>query len=392
MDNLTLQTAADSCQTPAYIFDLDALAKRLQLIKERLGNHRMLCYAMKANPFLVQPMSGLVERFEVCSPGEFRICERSQIPMERIVLSGVNKEYEEISRVVKQYGNKCIFTIESLEHLRILDRCSQEQKLNLTVLLRLTSQNQFGMDDDTICSIIAEREQYPRLNWRGLQYYSGTQKKKTAAIEAELQQLDQLITRLKTDYQFIVEELEYGPGFYVSYFQNKADVDDDALLTEFSRMLDNLNFQGHISLEMGRYMTALCGYYLTRAVDLKTNCGQRYCIIDGGVNHVNYYGQTMAMKIPHFRHFGSDDNAETENWNLCGSLCTVSDVLIKQLPLKNLHCGDILVFERLGAYSVTEGIYLFLSRDLPVILFYSKERGLELIRDRQPTDTINSMI
>lgn len=391
MDDKTLLTAAERYRTPSYLFDLDILSRRLKRMKELLGNHRTLCYAMKANPFLVKPLSELVGRFEVCSPGEFRICERSQIAMERIVLSGVNKEYDEISRVVELYGNQCIFTIESLEHLRILDRCSSEHQKSLTVLLRLSSQNQFGMDEETICRIIQKREQYPNLKWRGLQYYSGTQKRKSAVIQKELQHLDALCSRLEDDYGFTVAELEYGPGFAVSYFQNEAEIDDDALLSEFSRMLDSLNFQGHISLEMGRYMTACCGYYLTRAVDLKTNYGEHYCIIDGGINHINYYGQMMAMKIPHFRHFGNNKTGDTLKWNICGSLCTVSDVLIKQLPLQNLQAGDILVFERLGAYSVTEGIYLFLSRDLPAVLFYSAETGLEQIRDNQPTDTINSI-
>ena len=44
---------------------------------------------MKANPFLTGPMMDVVPTFEVCSPGEFRICERVGVPMERIVLSGV---------------------------------------------------------------------------------------------------------------------------------------------------------------------------------------------------------------------------------------------------------------------------------------------------------------
>lgn len=391
MDDKMLLTAAERYQTPSYIFDLDQLAQRMQQIKKLLGNHRTLCYAMKANPFLIEPMSGLVERFEVCSPGEFRICERSEIPMERIVLSGVNKEYDDISRVVAQYGNKCIFTIESLEHLKILNGCAEEHQQSLTVLLRLSSQNQFGMDDETICSIIKDREQYPLLNWRGLQYYSGTQKKKTAVIRKELQLLDSLCTRLTDEYEFTVEELEYGPGFPVTYFQGEPEIDDESLLREFAAMLDELNFQGHISLEMGRYMAAYCGYYMTRAVDLKTNYGENYCIIDGGINHVNYYGQMMAMKIPHYRHFSPNQTGEIQNWNICGSLCTVNDVLIKQLPLQNLQSGDILVFERLGAYSVTEGIYLFLSRDLPAVLFYSKAAGLQLIRDKQSIDTINSI-
>ncbi len=39
--------------TPAYVFDLDALARRLKKISSALKQDKMdLCYAMKANPFL----------------------------------------------------------------------------------------------------------------------------------------------------------------------------------------------------------------------------------------------------------------------------------------------------------------------------------------------------
>ena len=91
----------DSIATPAYVFDLDELKDRLQMIRRCLGNRIRLCYAMKANPFLVAPLQNFVDKYEVCSPGEFRICERHQIPMEQIVLSGVYKEDREICHAVE---------------------------------------------------------------------------------------------------------------------------------------------------------------------------------------------------------------------------------------------------------------------------------------------------
>ena len=77
-------------------------------------------------------------------------------------------------------------------------------------------------------------------------------------------------------------------------------------------------------------------------------------------------------------------------WNICGSLCTVNDVLVKQMPLKNAKIGDMLVFERAGAYSVTEGIYLFLSRCMPRILFKSAEEGLVEVREAIESYPINT--
>lgn len=384
-----LKQAVSQYQTPAYVFDLDALSERLMMIQKALGFDITLCYAMKANPFLVNPMTDLVERFEVCSPGEFRICERNNIDMKRIVLSGVNKEEAEINRVIDSYGNDIIFTVESLEHLRILNACANSHKLKLTVLLRITSGNQFGVSEECAENIIKNQDDYPFIDFRGLQFYSGTQKKGLTQIKAELDKLDALCTRLKEKYKFTVKELEYGPSFYVPYFTSEEDVDDVAVLREFRTLLDAMTFKGDITLEMGRFMVAYCGYFLTSIIDYKENDGQKYCIVDGGIHHLNYYGQTMAMKLPHFSKIPDSPEEATDNYTICGSLCTVADVLVKQLPLKNMKLCDILIFERVGAYSVTEGVYLFLSRDLPKIIFHSKKNGFELIRDSKPTDVLN---
>ena len=58
-----------------------------------------------------------------------------------------------------------------------------------------------------------------------------------------------------------------------------------------------------IVFEMGRFLTASCGYYMTKIVDQKKNDAVNVCIVDGGINHVNYYGQNMAMKTPILSYF-----------------------------------------------------------------------------------------
>ena len=53
------------------------------------------------------------------------------------------------------------------------------------------------------------------------------------------------------------------------------------------------------------------------------------------------------------------------------------------------EAGDILEFQRVGAYAMCEGISLFLSRDLPSIYLYSKQNGLCLQRSRFETNILN---
>ena len=53
--------------------------------------------------------------------------------------------------------------------------------------------------------------------------------------------------------------------------------------------------------------------------------------------------------------------------------------------------GDLLVFENIGAYSVTEGIYLFLSRKMPRIVLYNGISDIRLARDFVDTSRLNTI-
>lgn len=380
--------------TPAYVFDLDKMKEFAEKVKRCLTGKAEICYAMKSNPFLIKPMLEIVSSLEVCSPGEFRICERAGIPMEKIVLSGVYKNPDDIAYMLDTYGNRGTYTVESLQHLEVLNDTAVRHGITLSVLIRVTSGNQFGIDEAEIRKIISEREKYTGIEIEGIQFYSGTQKRNLSQMQEELKHLDTFIRELEEIGGMEIRTLEYGPGFFVPYFVKDKSMRTEELLGEFVEILDGLQFKGRIVLEMGRFLAASCGYYITSIVDMKVNKEQPYVILDGGINHLNYYGQAMAMKHPYCSQLDFEGHEKTvgeeQHWNLCGALCTVSDVIVKQFPLRNPKICDILVFERVGAYSVTEGIYLFLSRPLPKIYFWTQADGLHLVRDGIHTDILNS--
>ena len=387
-------TEKDHTPTPSYVFDLDKMKGFVKKVQSCLGESVQLCYAMKANPFLTGPMMEVVSSFEVCSPGEFRICERVGVPMERIVLSGVYKNPEDVEYVLSAYGGRGMYTVESLQHLQILNDTAVKLGMKIAVLIRVTSGNQFGVDEEDIRKMVSDRGNYPGIEIEGLQFYLGTQKRELSQMKTELEHLDEFIGELKEVNGFETRVLEYGPGFFVPYFKKDKSEDVEDVLGEFKELLECLKFKGKVVLEMGRFLAATCGYYVTSIVDMKVNKDQPYVIMDGGINHLNYYGQVMAMKQPYCVQLDAEGNEKTEGeaeaWNLCGALCTVSDVVVKRFPLHKPQIHDILVFERVGAYPVTEGIYLFLSRPLPRIYFWTEEGGLRMVREGVHTDLLNS--
>ncbi len=388
MNELQMKEAASKFKTPFYVFDSDVLNAQVKKIKDALQSTAKVCYAMKANPFIIAEILDTVDCFEVCSPGEFRICERANIPMEKIVMSGVYKNKDDIHYALDTYKTDGVYTVESYNQWVLLSEYASENKMNIKVLLRLSNGNQFGMDKSVLESIVADRENHPYIHIEGVQYFTGTQKKPASKIEREIRKIDALVIELKEKYGFEAEKIEYGPGLPICYFDGEENVEDE-MLEALCNAIKEMQFKGEIVLEMGRYIAAYCGYYFTKVVDEKVNKSQPYCIIDGGVHHVNYYGQMMAMKMPPIVHLEEDKDADEKNWSICGSLCTVNDVLVKAYPFKNLKLGDTLVFKKTGAYSSTEGISLLLSRDLPQIIVYSQKDGYRVARTHYATDIIN---
>ena len=378
----------DENPTPAYVFDLDQLKKRLAAVKGAVTREKTkICYGVKANPFLVEALKEEVDYFEVCSPGEFHICEYNKADMDHLVVTGVYKAPVDVMRMIGEFEGRTIFTVESLNQLQVLDFCAGKYQCRVRVLLSLTSGNQFGMKASQLEYCISHRDEYKNLDFLGVQYYSGTQKKEIQIVEDELKMLEGFCQSMEEKFDFETEVLMYAPGLGVPYVEDEEEEDLDRMLDRLNQLLKGLDFSGDVILEMGRFLAAFCGSYYTSIGDVKSQGGQNYCIVDGGIHHLNYYGQDGGKRIPHCTHIPQRMDMQTEEtlWNVCGCLCTPEDVLAVQMPMRGPSPGDLIIFERAGAYCVTEGISLHMSQDLPRVYFYSEEAGMELIRTREGT-------
>lgn len=427
-------------QTPYYVFDTDEFAKRAAMIKAALdckgGRKIPLCFSIKANPFLLHRLPDELDRVEVCSPGELEICIALGIKPESIIYSGVMKEECDIRRAV-EYGAG-ILTCESIRHAKLIsevvadittetdlkndngsDSSKKDDCETVKVILRLTSGNQFGMSIDDIEYIISHPNEFEGISVIGLHYYSGTQKT-LRKINKDLEKIDSALATLKEKYDFKPELVEYGPGLCVEYFEDDWEAKEQAALDEAAEVLKQFAGKYPLGIEMGRFLAASCGKYYTKVMDLKSTGDANYAILDGGIHHLNYFGQRMAMQVPPIRVFdginwklekASDmcrirgavryecmndiikKNVQKENgcmdYTLCGSLCTVADVMVREVELPGLEIGNIIEFGHCGAYSVTEAPALFLSRKLPAIYAYSIQNGFELLRGYVAASDIN---
>ncbi len=383
--------------TPSFLFDCDEVLTRAMKIKEILNNGHgnrpiQLCYSIKANPFLVPYLRSAVDFFEVCSPGELAICEHNHIPGDQIVYSGVNKQLTDITEAIR-YG-AAVLTAESLHQFDLIKQAAVQLKCHVAVILRLSSKSQFGMDLSDIKSLLKDHSKNDsNITIQGIHYFAGTQRTKLAHQKEELEELRSIINELRSESSYALPIFEYGPGLSYPYFEGDNFEDTLAPLEELADTFNDVAAWSQLTVEMGRFLASSCGYYLTSVADQKRSFEKNWCILDGGVNHVNYYGQMMGLKIPIIHHLPlthadaepsvPTDPCETGNtskWALCGSLCTTNDVLVREYEMHEPKLHDILVFCNLGAYSITEGIALFLSRDMPKVIAYHNGKTT-LLRD-----------
>ncbi len=386
--NQALNRLLQENKTAFYVFDIEKLKARIAHLQAALPPEVVLCYAVKANTFITKELIDTIHRFEVCSPGEAEICRAVGVPSENMVISGVYKTPEVMEAMVADPGFHPIYTVESLEQYELFRRLAKQYGRTLPLLLRLTNGSQFGINKGDIEAIVARRGETPEVDILGIQFFSGTQKTSLKKLKREVGKLDDLLTLLEEKYGFVARELEYGPGFPVSYFQSD-ELDEAELLSGFSELLHDMTHHPKITLELGRSIAASCGTYYTHIVDLKRNQEQNYALVDGGMHHLVYFGQHMAMKQPFFHVCGKEELPATDQWNICGSLCSMNDVMTKQSPLPDLALGDVLAFENAGAYCMTEGISLFLSRDIPAVYLLLENGTAVQVRKAFDTATLN---
>lgn len=375
--------------TAYYVFDTRVFQARIDHVRSLLGPGIQLAYAIKANPFLAGYAMPRASRLEICSPGESHICDALGIPAEATVISGLNKTPSFIESLVQaDTAERRIYTVESLNQFALLDELSVKYGKRLNILLRLTNDSQFGINEEEIEALVRCRGDHPGLRYLGIQFFSGTQKTSLKKLARELRHLDELLQTLETNTGWRCPELEYGPGFPVSYFGEALD--EPALIGGFRKLLEEMTWKGPVTLELGRSLAASCGYYFTHVADRKINHGQGYLVLDGGMHQMVYFGQYMGMKMPRITLCGKEDAPVQREWNLCGSLCSMNDILVKACPLPEVTVGDTLCFHNTGAYCVTEGIALFLSRDLPAVYLVEPDGSVKCARETVETYSMNT--
>jgi len=125
-------------------------------------------------------------------------------------------------------------------------------------------------------------------------------------------------------------------------------------------------------MELGRYLVAEAGIYVSEVVDRKVSRGETFLIANGGLHHhlsaSGNFGQVIRKNYPVCigNRVSSD---QTEVVSVVGPLCTPLDILADKMALSSANVGDLVVIFQSGAYGYSASPHLFLSHPPPGEIF-----------------------
>ena len=370
--------AARVGQTPFYAYDRGLLRARVEMLRAILPRPIKLHYAMKANPMpaVVGYMAGLVDGIDVASAGELKVALDAGADPAEVSFAGPGKRDAELRQAV---ASRVLVNLESARVIAVLQAASAEFGLPARVAVRVNPDfelkgsgmrmgggpKQFGVDVEQMPALMAAIGR-AGLAFEGFHLYAGSQNLRAESIcEAQQKSFD-LAVRLAQDAPAPVRFLNLGGGFGIPYFPGEQRLDllpiGDNLRQLLGRARTELP-QAELVIELGRYLVAEAGIYVTRVVDRKVSRGQVYLVTDGGLNHhlsaSGNFGQVVRKNYPVTignRQGGSD----TETASVVGPLCTPLDLLADRMALPVADVGDLAVVFQSGAYGASASPQAFL--------------------------------
>lgn len=335
---------------PAYVYDLVGLDAHVSAVRAALPGIE-LHYAVKANPdpALLEVLGRYVDGFEVSSEGEHHHVLKYQ-PKARLAFGGPGKTDAELRAAASCFR----VHVESPNELRRLIALDVPADVLLRINLRLdvegaalTMAGPFGMDQAGVAECLPLFTDRVRLRGLHAHLASGLDASQLLRLAGVLVDRDH-------------REVNLGGGMAVSYASPREVFD----WTAYGRGLAALRRTGQVlRIEPGRALTAYCGFYVTRVIDVKRVHGEAFAVVHGGTHHLRTpvtKGHSQPFTVLPTGSGPSVDGLVT----LVGQLCTPKDVFAHQIPI-SVRVGDTVVFAMAGAYAWNISHHDFLMHPKP---------------------------
>lgn len=390
--------------TPLYVHDAEVLRRRLAAVQAAFGSDVRVLFALKAQPLaaVAAVLRQVGAGAELASGGEIRVALEAGFAPEDMQFAGPAKSARELELAL-ELGIGCINLESESEYERLCDSAMQSAsppgialRVNLAAgvsaaRLRMAGAcSKFGIDEERVVDFAARIEAEGHCTLLGLHTYLGTQVFDADAWLEGAAGLLRLAALVEARIGRPLATLDFGGGFGVATQSGAQAFDLARAGTGLKALLASApggDTRRHY-LELGRYLTAPAGVYLTRVLETKLSGGVPFALVDGGMHqHAAAAGAGSVLRRPWpvvvaDRPF---ERAAGSAWRVGGPLCTPQDEFAVEDTLPALATGDVLAFLASGAYGATFSPGAFLGHPAAAELLV--DRGtVHVVRERGSYD------
>lgn len=387
--------------TPTYAFDLTRLRTQVLKLQNHLPAQVEILYSLKANASL-----GICDVFAECgigadvaSAGELATAIAAGFAAERIFVAGPYKLPETIAQLREL--PEAVVSVDSPSELRAL----LDKKIRNRLVLRLRPdfgslavvsaghESRFGftVSDLPACRNLLNSGAGDVI---GFHVFAGSQVLRAENVVEHLRGAYQLSLRAAEALGITPSLLNLGGGFGIPYGPDDRELDlrpiEEALahiLLDSTRLRAPAAPPLRLVLELGRYLVAQAGWYLTSVVGHQSYQGRTAVVVDGGTHQrADMCGLCLRSKArpPLVLDAASSSQTPTDVW---GCLSLPADVLVEACPLPPLSPGNVLAFPNAGAYGLWSSPALFHGSPLPAEVGF-EESTIQVMRERQSAHSI----
>ena len=375
-DEATLDGLTARHATPFFAYDLAAARERFARLRAALPARVRLAYAVKSNPGLplLEAFAGQGAWFDCASAGEVSAALAAGGTGAGMVFAGPAKTERDLQAALFAGARVQVDGIEDVERLHALHDGERPLPVNVRVnpaggvsevatIIGGGGPSAFGVDEESLDAFVGEAARFDRVEIRGLQVFSASNELDAGRLLANHRTALRIGRHLQGLLGHDLDLIDIGGGLGIRYALTEASLDVRAVGAGLGRILGENDW---ISGELGRWLSGPTGIYAARVVRTKVSRGERFVMLEGGINHLLrplLTGQSFPTLAVRPGQGVLDGERATST--LAGPLCTSLDrVGTGDLPV-DLRPGDVVVFGQTGAYAYTQAMSHFLSHALP---------------------------
>ncbi len=233
--------------------------------------------------------------------------------------------------------------------------------------------SQFGIDEERFLDAADLIEAKPELKLTGVHLFTGTQILDAEILGRQWAHGLDVGVRLARHIGRPISTIDLGGGLGIPYFPGDRPLDVGRVSEIAADLAATLRrtpeiAEARVLLEPGRFLAGPAGIYAARVIDVKISRGERFVIVDGGMNHhlaaSGNLGQVIKRDYPVVAATRMADSPVGDA-AVVGPLCTPLDVIGRRVPLPDVAPGDLVAVLQSGAYGLTASPVGFLSQPMP---------------------------